>query len=67
MMNKPKGKRRVGIFSANNGIIGFDTDEQAVEIIKEYGNVYHSRGSRYSLAVDTRFDFEDVVKFMEAM
>ena len=68
-MNKPKIKRRVGLRtpSFQKAAIVFNADEDAAEKLAEFGHVSKNSTGSYELQVDARFDYEDVLMFINEM
>ena len=68
-MKKPKRKRVVGIdwVGPSLNVVYFYTSEVVAECAKQFGEV-RSAGyaNKWGLTVDRRYDFEDVVAWLES-
>lgn len=70
-INRPQLKMPVGISSADRetGQIVFDMDISLFNKanIKEFGIVHYLNGNRYSLIVDSRYLFNDVLSWLKSL
>jgi len=69
-MNKPTKKREVAVRNVweTEKIILFDATPEASNHFREFGGMYRivSGGDGYSLLVDARYDFDEVVRYIES-
>ncbi len=64
-MEKPLMRTRLAIdwFGENSRVIVFFTEPEIAQEFSEFGKL-EPEGSRYTLTVDPRFDFQEVVTFV---
>lgn len=73
MMKKPVMKRKLAITNLvpSMRIVSFYADKDTADSLKEFGKVFSNTEEdlrdSHELYVDPRFDFEDVVEYMESM
>ncbi len=62
---EPKRKRDLGIVTYNSDrrVISFNTYADVVEGLDKFGLIF-GRGEEYTLYVDGRYDFKDVLDYM---
>ena len=69
-MKKPKKKRNVAISTQipTQSYLSFYANETIAECAKEFGQVrsFDRHTDRWSLEVDERYDFDDVVAWLES-
>lgn len=71
MIRVPRMKRELAVIQAVNAAGGvirsiwFDATPDAAEDMRQFG-VLLSHGNRYNLLVDARYDFDEVVAYMES-
>ena len=65
-MKKPEMKRRIGLTipSFQKSFIVFNADEETAGELAEFGQVSENGAGSYTLWVDARFDYEDVLAFI---
>jgi len=67
-MNKPTPKREVAIDGhiKSLGMIYFYSSRDAAEDFREFGHMSTSEeGNKYTLFIDKRFDFDEVLAYIE--
>lgn len=66
---KPQPKRTIGIISAHerDWRITFHTDPGTAQNLTAYGRVLNMEGTEYLLIVDSRYDFEEVLAYLESL
>jgi hypothetical protein len=64
-MNKPVMKRKIGILYAGNGAIRFNAQYRIGMEFKEFGELIEYGTEHFVLSVDARFDFDEVVKYIQ--
>lgn len=65
-MNKPKPKREVTINFVNAPGIMINASKDAIEDFEEFGPIlFIETQNLYWLTVDARYDFDEVVKYIE--
>lgn len=66
-MVKPKRIARVGVrVSPSRRIIDLDCEESFLDHVREFGIVLSGMKSSYSLKVDTRYHYDDVVEYIQS-
>ena len=62
---KPTMKRKLGVdwFDRQMRVISMDTTSDVLDELRKYGRILDSRP--YWLKVDSRFDFDEVLKFVQ--
>lgn len=66
IMNKPKPKKEVAIKWTKSKLIVFTATQDAANDLKEFGKLQYFEDSQdYWLAVDPRFDFDEVIQYIE--
>ncbi len=66
MTERPKVKREIGIAWTEGNAIKVYASKDAIEDIKEFGDVSKlSEGETYILVVDARYDFQEVVDYIK--
>ena len=67
-MREPKMKRvvTVGDKSENGYFVYFWANETVANCAKEFGFLAHVQGSCYRLSVDRRYDFNEVIEWLES-
>jgi hypothetical protein len=66
-MAKPRIKREVGIGTILHGaFIEFYASRDAATEFSEFGEVVRYGGEQYTLFVDPRFDFDEVLEYLKS-
>lgn len=65
-MEKPQMKRKVGISEVNptNRIIDLWTDEETAKDFSSFGDLFEKGRNYYSLRVDARYEFHEVLIYI---
>lgn len=65
-MKKPQPKREVTVtfYDKNYHLIVIQASQDAIEDVKEFGNMY-PEGPHYHLFVDGRYDFDEVLMYIQ--
>lgn len=70
-MNTPTMKRKLGIIfqDAHQRVILFQADESLTDSLKQFGAITAASGylSVTSLEVDARYDFDEVLAYVESL
>jgi hypothetical protein len=68
-LDVPAKKRRVGITfkGAEQGVIHLDAAEDVVSQLEQFGTLTPLYGDRKRLQVDSRYDFAEVLAYIEAL